>query len=90
MPSICFSLFDEFMFILQKVFVNRCYQKQRSLPRLFFFTSDASAISAVKGIYSLMSGNTGFANGYLEFYTGLSSDEFYNYNPAIVQAEFFR
>ncbi len=53
------------------------------------FTSDASAISAVKGIYSLMSGNTGFANGYLEFYTGLSSDEFYNYNPAIVQAEFF-
>jgi len=39
------------------------------------FSSDASAMAAVKGIYSLMMTNPNFIKGGLEEYTGIASDE---------------
>lgn len=53
------------------------------------FTSDASATSAIRGVYSLMMANQSFINGELEIYTGLLSDELTNYSSNAEQQEFF-
>ena len=51
------------------------------------FNNDASATSAITGIYSKMMGGSGFASGgarSLSLITGMSSDEFINYNTSYV------
>jgi starch-binding outer membrane protein, SusD/RagB family len=53
------------------------------------FSNDASALSAIRGIYSIMMSNQSFTNGGLEFYTGLSSDELANFSASPEQVQFF-
>jgi starch-binding outer membrane protein, SusD/RagB family len=53
------------------------------------FSDEASALSAIRGIYSLMMSNQSFTNGGLELYTGLSSDELMNYSSSPEQLQFF-
>src|SRR5690348_9890434 len=43
------------------------------------FTSDASAMSAARGMYSLMMAGQSFTNGALEEYTGIAADELISY-----------
>jgi len=53
------------------------------------FTSDASALAAVSGIYSSMMGSTfGYASAGMTLYPGLSSDEFDQYSSGSAQKEF--
>src|SRR5690606_14855703 len=54
------------------------------------FTSDASAASAVRGIYSLMMTNQSFTRAGLEEYTGILSDEFINYATRSSQVQFYQ
>jgi starch-binding outer membrane protein, SusD/RagB family len=44
------------------------------------FSNDASAAAAIRGIYSLMMSNSGFAKGELERFTGILSDELITYS----------
>ncbi|MBX2968261.1 MAG: RagB/SusD family nutrient uptake outer membrane protein [Cyclobacteriaceae bacterium] len=53
------------------------------------YNNDASAIAAIRGIYSLMVTGQSFANGQLERYTGLSSDELQNHSLNAEQQQFF-
>lgn len=53
------------------------------------FTTDASATSAIRGVYSLMMANKSFSNGELERYTGLLADELTNYSSDAEQQQFF-
>jgi starch-binding outer membrane protein, SusD/RagB family len=53
------------------------------------FSNDASALSAIRGIYSIMMSNQSFTNGGLEFYTGMSSDELANFSSSPEQVQFF-
>src|SRR5690606_11799265 len=53
------------------------------------FSNDASATSAVRGIYSLMMTNQSFTNGQIERYTGLSSDELLNFSTSAEQIQFY-
>lgn len=62
---------------------------QMTTPTVFI--DDASAESAMIGIYSRMMGSTGFASGGMQsvtFLAGLSSDEFTNYSFDMNQGEF--
>lgn len=52
------------------------------------FSSDASAMATVRGIYSLMMTNQSFTNGYIEKYCGLSSDELIDLSGSNEQLEF--
>src|ERR1700754_1088195 len=53
------------------------------------FTTDASATSAIRGVYSLMMTNQSFCNAELERYTGLISDELTNFSSNAEQQQFF-
>ena len=53
------------------------------------FTSDAAALAALRGIYSLMMTNQSFTKGETERYTGLSSDELVNYSGSNEQQQFY-
>lgn len=52
------------------------------------FNSDASAMAAVRGIYSLMMTNQSFTNGQIEKYCGLSADELTDVSGRNEQVEF--
>lgn len=52
------------------------------------FSNDASAKSAIRGVYSLMMSNSGFAKGELERFTGISSDELITYSSNNEQQQF--
>lgn len=52
------------------------------------FEEDASAVAAIRGIYSMMLTNNSFTNGEMERYTGLSADELINYASQIDQQQF--
>lgn len=52
------------------------------------FSNDASAMATVRGIYSLMMTNQSFTNGYMEKYSGLSSDELIDLSGSNEQLEF--
>lgn len=52
------------------------------------FSTDASAMSAIRGLYSRMMSNQSFTKGELERYTGLSSGEFINYSTNQEQQQF--
>jgi starch-binding outer membrane protein, SusD/RagB family len=52
------------------------------------FSNDATATSAMRGIYSLMMTNQSFANGGLEKYCGLSADELDDYSGDAEQIQF--
>lgn len=55
------------------------------------FSSDATAIAAITGIYStIMAGQFSFLGGGLPFYTGLSSDELTNYSAQSAQIELYQ
>lgn len=54
------------------------------------FDSDASAVSAIRGVYSLMMTNTSFTNGRLEEYTGIASDELRGYSSRIEHQQFYQ
>ena len=57
------------------------------------FTSDASATSAMVGTYSTMMSSIGFASGSIRSITqltGMSSDEFINYNPDAFVESFYK
>src|SRR5690349_17498013 len=53
------------------------------------FTSDASAMSAARGIYSLMMSSQTFTNGALEEYTGILSDELISYSSRQELQQFY-
>ncbi len=53
------------------------------------FSNDASAISTLRGIYSMMASNQNFMNGELERFTGLSCDELDNYSSNAEQQQFY-
>ncbi len=53
------------------------------------FTNDASAVSAVRGIYSLMMTNTGFTKAGMEEYTGIASDELISYATRADLVQFY-
>lgn len=53
------------------------------------FSNDASATSAIRGVYSLMMTNQSFTNGQIERYTGLSSDELINHSNNAEQQQFY-
>lgn len=52
------------------------------------FSSDGSAASAIRGIYSLMMTNFSFTGGALEELTGIASDELINYSIRADQLQF--
>jgi starch-binding outer membrane protein, SusD/RagB family len=52
------------------------------------FSSDASAISAIGGIYSKMMSNQSFTKGELERFTGIYSDELINYSSNLERQQF--
>lgn len=52
------------------------------------FENDATAVSTVNGIYSLMMAAMNFANGGSELYSGLSCDELFNHARRIDQVQF--
>lgn len=52
------------------------------------FSHDASAIAAVRGIYSRMMYNQSFTRGELERYTGMYSDELVNYSSNAERQQF--
>ena len=52
------------------------------------FSSDASAVAAIRGIYSLMMTNQSFTNGEIEKYCGLSADELTDLSGRSEQLEF--
>lgn len=54
------------------------------------FSSDAGAISAIRGIYSTMVTNYGFINGAMEEYTGTASDELANYSTNLDNLQFYQ
>lgn len=54
------------------------------------FSSDASAMAAIRGIYSLMMTNSSFTYGRLEEYTGIASDELINYATNVNQLQFYQ
>lgn len=54
------------------------------------FSTDASATSTVRGIYSLMMTNQSFTNGGIEEFTGILSDELINYATRQDQIEFYQ
>ncbi|MBT1704456.1 RagB/SusD family nutrient uptake outer membrane protein [Chryseosolibacter indicus] len=54
------------------------------------FTSDASAMSAVRGIYSLMASNLSFTKGGIEELTGIACDELVNYAVRPDQVQFYQ
>lgn len=66
---------------------------QNEITRSTVFTDDASATSAMMGIYSEMSAQPGFISGSREslyVLTGLSADEFNNHSPQLpVEAFYF-
>ncbi len=53
------------------------------------FTDDVTAVSALRGIYSLMMTNPSFTNGEIDRFAGLSADEFSNYKNENEQQQFF-
>ncbi|HYG18617.1 MAG TPA: RagB/SusD family nutrient uptake outer membrane protein, partial [Ohtaekwangia sp.] len=53
------------------------------------FSNDASAVAAMRGIYSIMMTNQSFTNGSIERYTGLSSDELVDISNTDEQQEFY-
>lgn len=53
------------------------------------FSNDAAAMSAIRGIYSLMTSSQSFTNGEIERYTGLSSDELVNHSSRNEQLQFY-
>lgn len=53
------------------------------------YTSDASATSAISGIYSLMMTNQSFTNAGIEEFSGLLSDELTNYISNADQIQFY-
>ncbi|WP_299670813.1 RagB/SusD family nutrient uptake outer membrane protein [uncultured Polaribacter sp.] len=54
------------------------------------FTTDATVLSAISGIYSQMITNRSFTNAEIEQYTGLASDELLNFNTfSLDDGEFF-
>src|SRR5258706_4489663 len=54
------------------------------------FESDLSALSALKGIYSLMMTNQSFTKAGIEELTGIASDEFLNYSTRNDQIQFYQ
>ena len=54
------------------------------------FQSEASAISALSGVYSLMMTNTSFTRGSIEEYTGIASDELINYSVNVNRIQFYQ
>lgn len=54
------------------------------------FESDLSALSALKGIYSLMMTNQSFTKAGIEELSGIASDEFLNYSTRIDQIQFYQ
>ncbi len=54
------------------------------------FNSDASAMSAVRGIYSLMMASPNFVRAGLEEYTGTASDELISYASSINTQQFYQ
>jgi hypothetical protein len=54
------------------------------------FSSDASAASAVRGIYSLMMASPNFISGGLEEYTGIASDELISYATRNERLQFYQ
>lgn len=54
------------------------------------FENDLSALSALKGIYSLMMTNQSFTKAGIEELTGIASDEFLNYSTRADQIQFFQ
>jgi hypothetical protein len=53
------------------------------------FNNDASAASAVRGIYSLMMTNPGFTRAGMEEYTGIASDELISYATRADVVQFY-
>lgn len=53
------------------------------------FTTDASATSAIRGVYSMMMNNQSFSNGGIERYTGIMCDELINYSTADAHLQFY-
>jgi starch-binding outer membrane protein, SusD/RagB family len=54
------------------------------------FSNDASAVSAIRGIYSLMMTNLSFTYARMEEYTGITSDELINYATSLDQLQFYQ
>lgn len=54
------------------------------------FENEASAASAIRGIYALMMTNTSFIKGSLEEYTGIASDELINYSTNVNRLQFYQ
>ncbi len=54
------------------------------------FNNDATATSAIRGMYSLMISNTSFTRGAMEEYTGIASDELINYATRTDQLQFYQ
>ncbi len=52
------------------------------------FSNNASALAAVRGIYSLMMTNQSFTNGNIEKYCGLSADELLDVSGSDEQLQF--
>lgn len=89
------AIYTSCLVILPLVFFNSCKKFiDAGIPRTEIaseavFTTDASATSAIRGVYSLMMANQSFSNGELEIYTGLLSDELANYSSNFEQQQFF-
>lgn len=54
------------------------------------FETEASASSAIRGIYALMMTNTSFTKGSIEEYTGIASDELINYSTSANRVQFYQ
>jgi hypothetical protein len=54
------------------------------------FQTEASASSAIRGIYSLMMTNTSFTRGGLEEYIGIASDELISYSASANRLQFYQ
>jgi len=59
------------------------------IVRQTVFTSDASAMSAARGVYSLMMSSQSFTNGALEEYTGMLADELISYSSRQEHQQFY-
>ena len=53
------------------------------------FSSDATSLSAISGIYSMMMADNSFSNTGIELYTGTSGDELISYSIIDAEKQFF-
>lgn len=87
-----FKLYSAIVLILSvscQDFIDVDPPKTQIVPATVF-QSEASAASAVRGIYSLMMTNTSFTRGGLEEYTGTASDELINYSTTANRLQFYQ